>query len=90
LARRPPPTRESPVLRALQEAIELAGEEPAELEVHKVSAHQAVKRYLCPGCQQEILPGTGHVVVIPRGAADLRRHWHTPCWLARKHRRPGN
>ena len=46
------------------------------------------KVYTCPGCQQEIPVGTGHLVVVPVGAADLRRHWHRPCWENRKNRMP--
>lgn len=45
------------------------------------------KAYRCPGCNQEIAPGTSHLVVWPEdhlfgdeaGLAD-RRHWHTRCW----------
>ncbi|HVA74022.1 MAG TPA: hypothetical protein VNF71_05615 [Acidimicrobiales bacterium] len=59
------------------------------VEVRFVHPFQAVKRYVCPGCQQEIAIGTGHVVVVPEGAPDLRRHWHRPCWDRRADRRPG-
>lgn len=59
------------------------------VEVRRIQPYQAHKTYLCPGCQQEILPGTGHVVVVPVGAADLRRHWHRACWEHRHRRRPG-
>lgn len=57
-----------------------------EYEVLKVQPYQAIKDYLCPRCNQEIRAGTGHVVVVPVEAPDLRRHWHTPCW---KRRQPG-
>lgn len=50
--------------------------------------YQAVKRYLCPGCNQHIEPGTGHVVAVPVDAPDLRRHWHHACWANRARRRP--
>ena len=60
-----------------------------EVEVNLIHPFQARKAYLCPGCQQEIPIGTGHVVVVPREAADLRRHWHRPCWERRGTRRPG-
>lgn len=45
------------------------------------------KHYRCPGCDQEIPPGVGHVVAWPehRGAED-RRHWHKACWAARDRR----
>lgn len=58
-----------------------------EVEVRFVQPYEATKAYLCPGCQQEIPPRTHHVVVVPTGAPDLRRHWHTPCWR-RRDRRP--
>jgi hypothetical protein len=45
------------------------------------------KCYRCPGCDQEIAPGTGHVVAWPEyGGVDDRRHWHTGCWNARERR----
>lgn len=51
----------------------------------------AAKAYRCPGCDQEIAPGTPHVVVWPAdpigfGGLEDRRHWHTSCW--RSGRRP--
>jgi hypothetical protein len=56
-------------------------------EVRHVQPYQATKRYRCPGCDHEIEPGTGHEVVVPVDAPDLRRHWHTPCWAAVLRRR---
>lgn len=45
------------------------------------------KRYRCPGCDQEIPPGVGHVVAWPQsGGVDDRRHWHGSCWNARDRR----
>jgi hypothetical protein len=58
-------------------------------EVRRIQPYQARKTYLCPGCMTEVLPGVGHVVVVPLGAADLRRHWHLSCWAHRGRRRPG-
>jgi hypothetical protein len=82
-----PPSR----LQELQDLIDLAaGEEPDEVQLRRISPSQARKAYLCPGCNQEILPGTAHLVVVPRLAPDLRRHWHTPCWQLRDRRRPGH
>jgi hypothetical protein len=63
-------------------------EELGEYEVRFIQPFQATKRYLCPGCNHDIAPGTGHVVVVPVEAADLRRHWHRPCWEGRHRRRP--
>jgi hypothetical protein len=58
-------------------------------EVRFIQPYQARKTYLCPGCNQDIRPGTGHLVVVPRDAPDLRRHWHRGCWVNRDRRRPG-
>lgn len=41
---------------------------------------QKGKTYRCPGCQQDIRPGTPHLVVMEEGDVEGRRHWHTPCW----------
>jgi hypothetical protein len=60
-----------------------------EVEVRRVHPFEATKTYRCPGCNHEIRAGTGHVVVVPLEAPDLRRHWHTPCWEWREQRRPG-
>jgi hypothetical protein len=63
------------------------GDEP--VEVRRVQPYQATKTYLCPGCNQDIPPGLGHLVVVPLVAPDLRRHWHRGCWAHRAQRRPG-
>lgn len=59
----------------------------AEWIVQPVSAVQAQKEYICPGCVRGIEVGTAHLVVwrgdgVLGDAADLaaRRHWHTHCW----------
>jgi hypothetical protein len=65
-----------------------------EWAVRTVAALAAVKSYLCPGCNQEIPPGTAHVVAWrtdhvlgeAAGVAD-RRHWHSGCWRHRDRRR---
>ncbi|HEX5188234.1 MAG TPA: ATP/GTP-binding protein [Streptosporangiaceae bacterium] len=58
--------------------------------VRQVPGSAAVKEYRCPGCDQEIRPGTAHVVVWPAETPGLaeRRHWHNACWR-RRPRRPG-
>lgn len=65
-----------------------------EWTVRAVSAAAAVKPYVCPGCRQEIPPGTAHIVAWradhvlgPDAALDDRRHWHSGCWRARGTRR---
>ena len=68
--------------------------------VRQLTGAATGKAYRCPGCDQEIRPGTPHVVTWPAhprdsdlepwdtdSAADLRRHWHTACWRARDRRR---
>jgi hypothetical protein len=60
--------------------------------VRSVSGSGSGKDYRCPGCEQLILAGTGHVVAWPAdevGSVSDRRHWHTACWSARARRRPG-
>lgn len=54
------------------------------VEVRRVQPYEAVKTYLCPGCNREIPPGMGHVVAVPSEAPDLRRHWHRACWERRR------
>ena len=58
--------------------------------VRRVPGAASGKAYRCPGCDQELYPGTAHVVVWPThaGVAD-RRHWHTVCWQRRMQRRRG-
>lgn len=65
----------------------LGGED--DVEVRYLQPYQATKHYICPGCNQDIPPGMGHVVAVPRDAPDLRRHWHRGCWENRTRRRPG-
>ncbi|HLI39226.1 MAG TPA: ATP/GTP-binding protein [Streptosporangiaceae bacterium] len=59
--------------------------------VRQMPGAAASKAYRCPGCDQEIWPGTAHVVAWPAQTpgADARRHWHRACWQRRLHRRPG-
>jgi hypothetical protein len=59
------------------------------VEVQRVQPYQASKSYRCPGCNQDIAAGVGHLVAVPAEAPDLRRHWHHPCWEHRRNRRPG-
>ena len=68
--------------------------------VRQLTGSGSDKTYRCPGCDQEIRPGTPHVVAWPvyardsdldpwdtESAADRRRHWHTVCWRHRDRRR---
>lgn len=58
-------------------------------EVRSVQPYRARKPYLCPGCNQDIPAGVGHLVAVPRQDPGQRRHWHRPCWAHRDRRRPG-
>ena len=63
-----------------------------EWNVRHVPGGSSVKDYRCPGCDQLVPAGTGHVVAWPAegfGGVEDRRHWHLPCWNARDRRRPG-
>jgi hypothetical protein len=65
------------------------GSVTADYTVQRVHPFQARKRYLCPGCNQDILPDVGHLVVVPHDDPADRRHWHHACWQHRDRRRPG-
>jgi hypothetical protein len=58
-----------------------------QLDVRHVQPYEAIKTYRCPGCDHEIPPGQGHEVVVPHGAPEDRRHWHTSCWHRASRRR---
>ena len=55
-----------------------------ELDIRFLQPYQATKTYLCPNCNRDIPPGTGHYAIVPVDAPDLRRHWHRGCWDGRK------
>jgi hypothetical protein len=76
----------SPALRLGPERIESGPD--GDWVVRAVPGDAATKTYRCPGCDQEIRPGTAHVVVWPAYTPGLaeRRHWHSPCWQGRLHR----
>jgi hypothetical protein len=61
--------------------------QPAELR--RIQPDRATKSYRCPGCNQEIPPGIGHVAIIPQSAPEERRHWHRACWDHRGSRKAG-
>jgi hypothetical protein len=64
-------------------------EDDGEVELRRIQPYEATKAYVCPGCNQVIPKGAGHLVVVPVAAPDLRRHWHRACWANRARRRPG-
>jgi hypothetical protein len=57
-------------------------------QIRHIQPYQADKTYICPGCNQEIRPGTGHLVIVPLSDPADRRHWHSPCWEHRTRRHP--
>ncbi len=58
--------------------------------VNAIQPYQASKTYVCPGCESWIDLGVGHLVVVPRDAPDLRRHWHRGCWFKERRRKHGS
>lgn len=64
--------------RPLDPNVTLGG--PPGWTVRSVQPARATKEYRCPGCNQEIRPGTGHVVAWREGDDEGRRHWHRGCW----------
>jgi hypothetical protein len=61
----------------------------ANAELRQIQPFAATKEYRCPGCNQEIAIGVGHVVIVPFSDPGARRHWHRACWARRATRRPG-
>ncbi|MQA05366.1 MAG: hypothetical protein GEV07_22460 [Streptosporangiales bacterium] len=56
--------------------------------VRTIAGAAATKAYRCPGCNQEVRPGTPHLVTWAQHlGSDTRRHWHTACWRNRARRR---
>jgi hypothetical protein len=55
-------------------------------ELRAVQPYQAVKDYRCPGCNQQITSGLGHLVIVPLSDPAERRHWHHSCWERRSDR----
>ncbi|PFG28904.1 hypothetical protein [Corynebacterium renale] len=54
--------------------------------VRRIGSARAVKYYVCPGCNQQIVPGVAHVVAWPKYTGrqgEDRRHWHNHCWQRR-------
>lgn len=87
---RPPLSRPEPVEQAAD----------GDWVVRQVSGAASQRTYRCPGCDQEIRPGTPHVVTWPvyardsdldpwdtESSLDWRRHWHAVCWRSRDRRR---
>ncbi|WP_306903522.1 ATP/GTP-binding protein [Arthrobacter pascens] len=61
--------------------------------VRTMTARNAEKTYICPGCSMPVPPRVAHLVVwkddhLFGAAAGLaeRRHWHTNCWVSRSYR----
>jgi hypothetical protein len=66
-------------LEGVQERI--LGPGSARLEGFEVRrAVNKLKRYRCPYCEGWVEPGSHHIVALPAGTPDARRHFHTGCW----------
>ena len=59
----------------------------AEIPDYDVRHVGGEKEYRCPGCDHLVRQGSWHLVVVPVGAPDERRHWHTECWRSELRRR---
>ncbi len=64
-------------------APDIVASAPDGWQVRLVQPGGATKEYRCPGCNQEIRPGTKHVVAWREDDPEGRRHWHLPCWQRR-------
>ena len=56
---------------------------PASARAEGFEVHTAVnklKRYRCPYCEGWVEAGSHHIVALPAGTPDNRRHFHTGCW----------
>ena len=85
--RRPDPSGDDSLERLLAGWKRTEMRRGVEWTVQPVSAVQAQKSYICPGCGRQINAGVAHLVVwradgVLGDAADLaaRRHWHQHCW----------
>jgi hypothetical protein len=85
--RRPDPSGDDSLERLLAGWKRTEMRRGVEWTVQPVSAVQAQKAYICPGCGRQIDVGVAHLVAwradgVLGDAADLaaRRHWHQHCW----------
>lgn len=85
--RRPDPSGDDSLERLLAGWKRTELRRGVEWTVQPVSAVQAQKAYICPGCGRQIDVGVAHLVAwradgVLGDAADLaaRRHWHQHCW----------
>ncbi|NLP85634.1 hypothetical protein HF576_17495 [Microbacterium sp. CFH 90308] len=85
--RRPDPSGDDSLERLLAGWKRTEMRRGVEWTVQPVSAVQAQKPYICPGCGRQIDVGVAHLVAwradgVLGDAADLaaRRHWHQHCW----------
>lgn len=59
----------------------LLGPAGARLDGYDVrSSVGKTKTYRCPYCQGTIPPGQAHLVSLPDGRPEERRHYHQGCW----------
>ncbi|MEZ0492308.1 hypothetical protein AB2L28_08660 [Kineococcus sp. TBRC 1896] len=88
--RRPDPPPRAPLGRGVDRTV--SGPDGTWV-VRELRGTSSEKTYRCPGCHQDIPPGTPHLVVWPaRGTfspgegVTERRHWHRSCFTARGRR----
>jgi hypothetical protein len=82
--------RRNPEFFATPEAPPARSAAPAWAEVDGFDVRHVggQKEFRCPGCDHFVRAGVWHLVVVPVGDPDARRHWHTECWR-RELRRTG-
>lgn len=83
--------REVDLARALSGTARRESHPDGDWFVRAVLGRDEARRYLCPGCQQQVDAASAHLVVWPAdgvGGIDDRRHWHTACWQSRARRPP--
>ena len=90
-ARRRPARPRRPTVRPLSVDQTASPKQDGRWIVRPMSGSATVKPYRCPGCQQIIAAGTGHLVVWPElpsmlaaSGVEERRHWHRACWDRRR------
>jgi len=73
-----------PAIEVAEIAARIAGSPALALEGFDVRTTTGDRRYRCPYCQGWVEPGTAHVVAVPVGRAEDRRHYHAGCWVKQR------
>ena len=78
----PRKNRRNPEFFQAPEAPPARADAPLWAQVHGFDVRHVggQKEYRCPGCDHVVRQGIWHLVVVPEGDLESRRHWHTECW----------